>query len=98
MWRWRETPDWSMPTFSTISFTACSPFRSTSTMRRRVGSASVSNTAVCIIMHMHGSAYKPCSRTAHDTSSSKLYHAPNDLGVTYQLMDLLRDSTSNDPE
>src|SRR5207247_4583593 len=94
MWRGRKTPVWSMPTFSTISFTACSPFRSTSTMRRRVGSASVSNTLVCIMMHMHGSAYKPCSRTAHDTSSSKPYHTQNELGVSDQIMDLLQEETA----
>src|SRR5260370_33544767 len=65
MCRWRETPDWSMPTSSTISFTACSPLRSISTMRRRVGSASISNTAVCMLMHMHNGAYKPYARLPH---------------------------------
>src|SRR5262245_45928836 len=55
--RWRETPDWSMSTASTMSLTACSPESSASTMRRRVGSARVWKTSVCILIHMHEYAY-----------------------------------------
>ena len=64
--RWRETPDWWMSTRSTMSLTACSPPRSDSTMRKRMGSARIWKTAACMMMHMHTRAYHCCQGGRYD--------------------------------
>src|SRR5208282_674945 len=57
MRRCRDTPDWSISTFPTMSLTECSPPRRISTMRSRVGSPRVWSASTCITVHMYHSAY-----------------------------------------
>src|SRR5208337_2679870 len=57
MRRCRDTPDWSISTFPTMSLTECSPPRRISTMRSRVGSPRVWSVSTCITVHMYHSAY-----------------------------------------
>src|SRR5688572_19887947 len=62
MRRWRDTPDWWMPARAIRSLTCVSPWRSASTMRRRVGSARAWNASSCIAVYMH-------TRACHQASS-----------------------------